>query len=65
MQNESMKELGYLVKIEETQPLVEGHLMGEPTMQDGGGVTSEVQIEELEKIVPFWEIIYALAKVKR
>ena len=34
-------------------------------MIEGGGVNSDIQIEELEKIVPFWEIIYALAKVKR
>lgn len=65
MQNESMKELGYLIKTEETLGLTEKKMMGEHTMEDGGEITSLLQIEELEKIVPYWEIIYALGKVKR
>jgi CRP-like cAMP-binding protein len=65
MQNDSMKELGYLIKIEETLPLIEKKLMGDQIMEEGGGVTSVVQLEDLEKITPYWEIIYALGKVKR
>lgn len=65
MQNESMKDLGYLIKVEETLPLIEKKLMGEQIMEEGGNVSSAVQLEELEKITPFWEIIYALGKVKR
>lgn len=65
MQNDSMKEMGYLIKIEETLPLIEKKLIGEQVMEEGGSVSSVVQVEELEKITPFWEIIYALGKVKR
>lgn len=68
IQNESMKELGYLIKPEETLSLVEKKVLGEQTMEDNNGVqslTTSVQLEELEKITPFWELIYALGKVKR
>ncbi|MEZ0391722.1 MAG: Crp/Fnr family transcriptional regulator [Pseudobdellovibrionaceae bacterium] len=65
LQNESMKELGYLIKTEETQPLIEKKLLGEQTMEEGGIISSTLQLDELEKITPFWEIIYALGKVKR
>lgn len=65
LQNDSMKELGFLIKIEETLPLIEKKLMGDQIMEEGGGISSVVQIEELEKITPFWSIIYALKKVTR
>lgn len=65
LQNESMKELGYLIKTEETLPLIEKKLMGDQIMEEGGGISSAVQLEELDKITPYWEIIYALGKVKR
>lgn len=65
MQNESMKELGYLIKTEETLPLIEKKLLGDQVMEEGGNISSQVQLDELEKITPFWEIIYALGKVKR
>ncbi len=65
LQNDSMKELGYLIKLEETLPLIEKKLLGEQVMEEGGVVSATVQLEELEKITPFWEIIYALGKVKR
>ena len=65
MQNESMKEMQYLVKVEETLPLVEKKLISEHMMEEGGGLSTHVQVEELEKIIPYWEIIYAIAKIKR
>jgi len=65
IQNESMKELGYLIKTEEIQSLVEKKIVSEPMMEEGGGLTVTAQIEELEKITPFWEIIYTLGKVRR
>jgi CRP/FNR family cyclic AMP-dependent transcriptional regulator len=64
LQNESLKELGYAIKPEETAPLIERKFMGEKTM-DGEMLSSTVQLEEIEKITPFWEIIYTLGKVKR
>jgi CRP/FNR family cyclic AMP-dependent transcriptional regulator len=64
MMDDSMKDLGYLIKIEETQSLIEKKLMGDQTM--GEGVTySMVDITEFEKFIPYWKIIYALKKVTR
>jgi CRP/FNR family cyclic AMP-dependent transcriptional regulator len=64
MQNESMRELGYFVKLEELLPLVEKKLMGEQLMENSG-IFSQVPIEEIEKVVPFWSIVYALRKVRK
>lgn len=65
VQNESMKELGFLIKTEETLGLIEKKLLGDQMMEEGGGLSSMMSIEELDKTVPYWEIIYALAKVRR
>ncbi len=65
VQNDSMKDLGYLIKTDEVNSLVEKKVVSEPIMEEGGGVSVTVQTEELEKITPFWEIIYALGKVRR
>lgn len=64
MQNDSMKELGFLIKIEETLPLIEKNLMGDQIMGDGI-IHSLVYPTELDKIIPFWGIIYTLKKVTR
>jgi len=65
IQNESMKDLGYLIKVEELNPLMEKNLMSETMMEEGGGISSTIQVDEIEKIVPFWQIIYNLKKVTR
>ncbi len=65
MQNDSMRELNYLIKTEETLCLVEKKLISDHMMEEGGGLSTTLQVEELEKMTPFWEIIYSLAKVKR
>jgi CRP/FNR family transcriptional regulator, cyclic AMP receptor protein len=65
VQNDSMKDLGYLIKTDEVNSLVEKKIVSEPIMEEGGSVSVTVQTEELEKITPYWEIIYALGKVRR
>lgn len=65
MQNESMKELGFLIKTEETFALIEKKIMGDQMMEEGGALSSMISPDELDKIVPYWEIIYALGKVRR
>ena len=64
MQNESMKELGYLIRVEETNGLSEKKIIGDHVMQDGV-VSATVQPEELEKTVPFWNIVYQLKRITR
>lgn len=65
MQNDSMRELGFLIKVEDTAALAEKKIIGDHTMKEGGGVTSKISITELEKITPFWSIIYAVKKITR
>lgn len=64
VQNESMRELGTLVKVEDLLPLVEKKLISEQ-MMEATGVFSNVQIDEILKITPYWQIIYSLKKVKK
>ncbi len=64
MQNESLTALGYAVKMEETAGLIQNKLMGEKIME-GDLLSCTVNIEEVEKITPFWEIIYLLEKIRR
>lgn len=63
IQNESMKELEYLVKVDDFNALTEKKLMTEKMMEEGG-LFSLVDISDLEKIYPYWAIIYALKKVR-
>lgn len=64
LQNDSMKELGYLIKVDDVNPLIEKKITGEKTMHNGA-ILITVQLDDLEKIAPFWSIIYALKKVTR
>ncbi len=64
VQNDSMRELGYLVKVEDLLPLVEKKLISDQLME-ATGVFSDVPIDELEKITPNWQIVYALKKVRK
>ena len=65
LQNDSQSELGYSIKLEETLPLIEKGLMTEHVMETDSGISSTVQLEEMEKIIPFWEILFAISKIKR
>lgn len=65
MVNESMKELTYLIKTEDTLSLVEKSLITEHMTEEGGSLTTTLVLEDLERLTPFWEIIYALGKIKR
>lgn len=64
IQNDSMKEVGTLVRVEETLPLIEKKIMGDQMMKDGA-VYSTCNRDELAKIIPFWQIIYTLKRVTR
>jgi CRP/FNR family transcriptional regulator, cyclic AMP receptor protein len=65
IQNDSMKELGYVIKVDDLNPLIEKKFMSEKSMEDGGIVTSTLAIDEIEKIVPFWQIVYSLKRITR
>lgn len=64
VQNDSMRELGALIKIEDFNSLIEKKIVSEP-IQDGPNLFIDVKIDDLDKSVPFWDIIYALQKITR
>lgn len=64
VQNNSMKDLGWVIKIDDVNPLIEKKLMGDKLMEEAG-VFSTVRLEDMEKMAPFWEILYSLKKLSR
>lgn len=64
VQNDSMRELGYLVKMDDVNTLIEKQVISEKIM-DENTVFVHYRMEEMEKTLPFWSIIYDLKKVAR
>lgn len=64
MQNDSMRELGYLVKVEETHGFVQSKAIGDHMMEPTG-IFCQVNLKDIERMIPFWTIIYALKKVRK
>lgn len=63
MQNNSMKDLGYLVSSGDADSLAEKGLVQEKQSAAGGQVTSRFQLAELERLLPFWELVHALRRI--
>ncbi len=61
VQNESMKEMGYLIKSEELSPLIEKKIISEKIMEEAG-VFVNVSLEDLEKPATYWKLIWDLKK---
>ena len=64
IQNESMKDLGYVVSVNDPDSLTEKGLIGDKVSGDGGQVLLKFILEDVSKILPFWEIIYTLKKIE-
>ncbi|MEK6775174.1 MAG: cyclic nucleotide-binding domain-containing protein [Bdellovibrionota bacterium] len=62
MQNESMKELGFLIKVEELNGLIEKKFLSEKTTSDNA-VFVTLKQEEVEPIAKYWKIIWDLKKL--
>lgn len=61
VQNDSMKEMGYLIKAEELSPLIEKKIISEKIMEDAG-IFVNVALEDLEKPATYWKLIWDLKK---
>ena len=64
IQNDSMKSLGFVMSVNDVDPLIEKGLLGEKVSGDGGQVLLRFNLEEVTKIYPFWQIIFALKKIE-
>jgi CRP-like cAMP-binding protein len=63
MQNNSMKDLGYLFSVNDADPLSQKGLTDEKQSGQGGILTMNFKLEEINAIIPYWEIIYTLKKI--
>lgn len=63
MQNNSMKDLGYLFNVNDADPLAEKALVEEKQSGQGGTLTMAFKMEDIDPIIPFWELVYTLKKV--
>lgn len=61
MQNDSMRDLGFLIKVDDVNPLIEKKLVSEKIMEDSG-VFVNVILDEIEKPCLYWKLIWDLKK---
>lgn len=64
VQNDSMRELGDFIRIEQVESLIAKKLISDKVMESDG-VYTFLDPKALERLVPFWQFIYALRKVTR
>lgn len=64
LQNDSMKDLGFLLKVEDLNPLIEKHVVSEKIMEEGG-VFVNLILEDIEKMAAYWKIIWDLKRILR
>lgn len=61
LQNDSMKELGFLLKVEDLNPLIEKHVVSEKIMEEGG-VFVNIILDDIEKMATYWKMIWDFKK---
>jgi CRP/FNR family cyclic AMP-dependent transcriptional regulator len=59
IQNESMKDLGYLVQITQWSGLIEKAVISDK-ISEPPNIFTQVDMKELDRILPFWELVYAI-----
>ncbi len=64
MQNESMATFGQPIRIDEVNSLIEKKLVTDKMQGDQGEILTKFKPEDLETIFPYWQMIYALKKVR-
>lgn len=64
MQDESMRELEFLVKMDDVNSLIEKQIVSEKIMEETG-IYISFNMEEIIKITPKWDIIYKLKRITR
>jgi CRP-like cAMP-binding protein len=64
VQNESMKELGDLIRVDDVNGLIAKKVISEKQMESDG-IFVFMELPVVEKLSPFWTLIYALKKVTR
>lgn len=63
MQNNSMRDLNMLVSVADVDSLVSKGLTQEKHASGDASVSMKVNLANLQRLLPFWEIVYTLKKV--
>jgi len=65
IQNDSMKDLHYLVNVADSDSLGEKGIIGEKQQAEGadGAISSTFNLTELDDLYPYWQIVYALTTI--
>lgn len=64
IQNESMKDLGYVVSVNDYAGVSERKLVGEKSSEkDGVGISFDMKL--IEKLYPYWDLVYLIEKFDR
>ncbi len=64
MQNNSMRDLSYLVNVNDSNTLAEKTLVQEKQSGEGGILTQKFVLKDLETILPYWELVFGLSKIQ-
>ncbi len=64
LQNDSMKELGFLLKVEDLNPLIEKNILSEKIMEESG-VYINLILDDVEKMAIYWKMIWDFKKYLR
>jgi len=59
IQNESMKELGYIITVNDVNGLIKKGVISDKVSEKDGSVAVNVDLPEMEKTYPFWQLLYA------
>lgn len=62
MQNDSMKDLNQLIDVNAPNSLIEKGLCEDKQTKEGA-ITMAFNLDEVEKITPYWQLVYTLSKV--
>lgn len=63
IQNDSMRDLGWVLDVDAVNSLIEKGLASDK-MSEEGKLSTFIELDEMKRILPYWEIIYALKKVQ-
>jgi CRP/FNR family cyclic AMP-dependent transcriptional regulator len=63
VQNNSMRDLNYLVGVNDADTLAEKGLIQEKQSGDGGILTTKFVLKDLADILPYWELVFGLTSI--
>lgn len=63
VQNESMRDLGYVVDVNAADSLIAKNLCEDKQSGEAGIITITFDLNELERITPYWRIVHTLLKI--